>query len=1530
MADYISQRFLGVLTHFEFILVNENQEYCLKRDTLQGLGEIIRLLATNNYVTPFRFKILSVLKTALTITKPDLRKLSLGVFSIFIHSVDIQSLGPLLSNIVVTLECFITEFQVEVNEILRYLIIDNRSLLSNHLSDLFFLRDTRIDFVIKNEVKKQIKDASSDPNNNFLHRFRKLYKNIKHENLSVELFALKYLKLLFKKNRLQLNNLIVHQDYLETEFEDLLTYLMARCKDENSNLQVRAGECLGEIGAVEPSFLSMNYSNQYDDISLSIHTDHFTISSLTKLCRAHQSSQNTQYVDSFALSIQEILLARSINDKKSIWRTFPENMREIMTPLLSSCYTPMPRKSKDYNYLIFGSSTSHTVLEWGYLWSSQMIDNMHEDDETQKLLGSIKYSVRRSMTILSQFLPYTLLHFLQSSTDDKKELVFDELQHIFITVMTHNHKIVTNKVHYLKTLNFAPVNVDYENEKSKNTKYFDIVEQACKCAKLVFSQFDFLEKWKEQWKICQSITHKNYVLVDQFLDKFDKKFLAEVNLKCGEYARALLYLEIYVGNKDNEKLQNELPLFTKIYAELLDVDSLEGITAIRKNEPTLNDSILLNKGIGRHQDSVACFERMMAVEDLNLEQITDMVNCYLQLDQPSTAIVFSQKYLEKYSRCDMKSSEALQLQELQAESLWRLSRFDELEELLDNPDMQHSDTWGVRCGQLFNTFRNNQNEKFANEMEHARLSVLKLLKNTEVEHCAYQKGYPNIIKLQMLNEFENVQELVQNKNIEKCDFLEKLFSNWDSRLEFLQPTANTIEPILCLRRILLNEAKELVNRNHPDTNHSVMNTKINQYIAKLWIKSTELAAKAKMFQQARFYIISAEPYKPKELFIAKAKLFWENNDSLNTFKILESGIKDLLSSNNVTDYKDLDLKHSQLYAEATLMLANYNAEKQHIEPRINIEYYENARIANPKAEISHICLAQFIEGQIKGIDPNDTEKIGSMSLSLITTYAASLRHGQDFVYQAMPRVLTIWLDYTAKNLNKECKDIQTKMNNFIDNFRTTVSSYTFYTAFSQLVSRICHSSQTVITILKCILVEVIYNYPAQSLWMIFSLANSVNPIRQKHCTDIIRNKRLSSPEISTLINNFDTLSKKLIALTKSYKSDDRSPTIQKYMKSLPELLGSKHFSKIILPSQKNMQRVEANSPLLLHQMEHVYIHSVKNQLTVLQSLQSPLKITFVGSDGKDYIFLLKSRDDLRKDFRLMEFSAVVKKYLLADPDARHRRLNIRTYSVLPLNEECGIIEWIPNLKTFRSILLELYKEIGGAMSSRQLSNYLNKSRSLAQKRESFTNTILPLHPPVFSKWFRRRFSVPHSWYQAKSSYIKTTAVMSMVGYIVGLGDRHGENILLDEMNGELMHVDFDCLFNKGELCEIPEMVPFRLTHNMVDGMGPLGVEGLYRKCCEITLRILEDKKETLLSVLRPFVYDPLVVEGKSFVNTGRTDENAMKNIRNIEQRLKGLVNLKKEKESVSLSIEGQVKFLISQATDLDNLASMYAGWNSCL
>ena len=90
----------------------------------------------------------------------------------------------------------------------------------------------------------------------------------------------------------------------------------------------------------------------------------------------------------------------------------------------------------------------------------------------------------------------------------------------------------------------------------------------------------------------------------------------------------------------------------------------------------------------------------------------------------------------------------------------------------------------------------------------------------------------------------------------------------------------------------------------------------------------------------------------------------------------------------------------------------------------------------------------------------------------------------------------------------------------------------------------------------------------------------------------------------------------------------------------------------------------------------VYIQDFHERVSILSSLQRPRKVTVKGTDGKNYDFLCKPKDDLRKDARLMEFNCIVNKLLQRDPESRRRQLRIRTYAVVPLNEECGILEWV--------------------------------------------------------------------------------------------------------------------------------------------------------------------------------------------------------------------------------------------------------------
>lgn len=334
----------------------------------------------------------------------------------------------------------------------------------------------------------------------------------------------------------------------------------------------------------------------------------------------------------------------------------------------------------------------------------------------------------------------------------------------------------------------------------------------------------------------------------------------------------------------------------------------------------------------------------------------------------------------------------------------------------------------------------------------------------------------------------------------------------------------------------------------------------------------------------------------------------------------------------------------------------------------------------------------------------------------------------------------------------------------------------------------------------------------------------------------------------------------------------------------------------------------------------------------MTSLVRPKRITLRGTDGNRYTMMAKPKDDLRKDSRLMEFNRLVNRQLARDGEARRRRLHIRTYTVIPLNDECGLLEWVPNLSGLRQVLLTLYRQRGNMMTNAELKQVAPQlDDPLPKKRSIFTETLLARHPPVLSQWFLTAFSEPESWYRSRLNFARTAAVMSMIGYILGLGDRHGENILLDASCGDCVHVDFNCLFNKGELFDWPERVPFRLTHNMVDALGPTGVEGVYRTACEVTMSVMRQQREALMCVLRPFVHDPLVEWSRPDRRAARdvaeiVNERAQAHVGDIEQRLRGQVRSKLKPVPIPLSVSGQVNYLIEEATSLDNLCQMYIGW----
>lgn len=420
-----------------------------------------------------------------------------------------------------------------------------------------------------------------------------------------------------------------------------------------------------------------------------------------------------------------------------------------------------------------------------------------------------------------------------------------------------------------------------------------------KCAKIVFGLLDFFERYlcKLVLKYTKAHEKEDYRMVKQFIERFDYKMLARANYECEEYARALWYIEKYIDYDSGSRLQRELGFLAKIHAELLDPDSVEGAMTIKEEEPSLEEQILTYNVTGRLHESAVCFERIMQIQKNNPAIMKDMVGCYLGMDQPETALLVAETFYSKFA----DENPDLFLQANCAEPLWRLSRWDELEKLIQEPGVKETDIWGINCGRLLIDFRASKHEEFDREIDRFRLSLLRVLKTHESEQSIYQKCYSQILKLHMLTEIQKAEEIMRKIGNQVTDSqvsrtLNNMLSDWASRNELLQPTSHVMEPLLCLRRIILNEMQQLLETRLAEKPRALQTVRetINQSIGNLWVQSTRLASKAKMFQQAALYIFNAEKYKPPELYIEKAKLYWEKGDQTNAFKVLDTGINDTM------------------------------------------------------------------------------------------------------------------------------------------------------------------------------------------------------------------------------------------------------------------------------------------------------------------------------------------------------------------------------------------------------------------------------------------------------------------------------------------------------------------------------------------------------------------------------------------------------------------------------------------------------------
>ncbi|XP_032621521.1 serine/threonine-protein kinase ATR isoform X5 [Chelonoidis abingdonii] len=1517
MADYLQPKLLGILAFFNMQLLSSSVGIEDKKMALNSLMSLMKLMGSK-HISSVRVKMMTTLRTGLRY-KDDFPELCCRSWDCFVRCLDHAYLGSLLSHVIVALLPLIHVQPKETAAIFYFLIVENRDAVQDFLHEIYFLPDhpelKEIQIVLQEYRKESSKSSDLQTT------LQLSMKAIQHENVDVRIHALTSLKETLYRNQEKLIKYATDSETVEPVISQLVTVLLIGCQDANSQARLLCGECLGELGAIDPGRLDFSTSetqgNNFTFVA-GVEDPNFGHGLLIELTRAFMAyADNVRAQDSAAYAIQELLSIYDCRETNTdcpgsrLWRRFPEHVQEILEPHLNTRYKSY-QKAVNWSKMkkpIYLSKLGNNFAEWSATWAGYLITKVRHD-LASRVFSCCSIMMKNDFRVTIYLLPHILVYVLLGCNQEDQQEVYAEI----MAVLKHDD-MCTRRLQ------------DSASDLSQLS------------TQTVFSMLDHLTQWarhKFQMLIAEKTVSKSskdrgdlkassedyaeYQSVTRFLDLIPQDTLAAASFRSKAYTRAVMHFESFITEK-KQNIQEHLGFLQKLYAAMHEPDGVAGVSAIRKAEPSLKEQILEHESIGLLRDATACYDRAIQLESDQIIHYHGVVKSMLGLGQLSTVITQVNGVLA--NRPEWTS----ELNAYRVEAAWKLTQWDLLENYLA-ADVKSS-TWSVRLGQLLLSAKKKNTAAFYETLKVVRAEQIVPLSAASFERGSYQRGYEHIIRLHMLCELEHsIVPLFQQMDGDHG----KESLNWIARIEMTQNSYRAKEPILALRRALLS-----LNKRQD----------YSELVGECWLQSARVARKAGHHQTAYNALLNAGESTLSELYIERAKWLWSKGEVHQALIVLQKGVEVCFPENKAAS----DTKSQLIHGRAMLLVGRFMEETANFESNAVMKKYKDVTFFLPEWEDGHFYLAKYYDKLMPMVTDNKMEKQGDLIRYIVHHFGRSLQYGNQFIYQSMPRMLSLWLDFGAKAY--ECEKVGrpdrvqmrndlAKINKVITDHTNHLAPYQFLTAFSQLISRICHSHEEVFVVLMEIVAKVFLTYPQQAMWMVTAVSKSSYPMRVNRCKEILNKAILMKASLGKFIGDATRLTDKLLELcNKPVDGNNSTLSMSVHFKTLKKLVEDQTFSEILIPLQSVMIPTLPSIPGTHSNHDPfpghwAYIAGFDDTVEILASLQKPKKITLKGSDGKAYIMMCKPKDDLRKDCRLMEFNSLINKCLRKDAESRRRELHIRTYAVIPLNDECGIIEWVNNTSGLRNILIKLYKEKGVYMTGKELRQHmLPKSAPLSEKLKMFKETLLPRHPPIFHEWFLRTFPDPTLWYSSRSAYCRSTAVMSMVGYILGLGDRHGENILFDSLTGECVHVDFNCLFNKGETFEVPEIVPFRLTHNMVNGMGPMGTEGLFRRACEVTMRLMRDQREPLMSVLKTFIHDPLVewskpVKGNTKAQVNETgevvNEKAKTHVLDIEQRLQGVIKTRNRVKGLPLSIEGHVHYLIQEANNENLLCQMYMGW----
>ncbi|KAL2429595.1 Serine/threonine-protein kinase tel1 [Exophiala dermatitidis] len=576
----------------------------------------------------------------------------------------------------------------------------------------------------------------------------------------------------------------------------------------------------------------------------------------------------------------------------------------------------------------------------------------------------------------------------------------------------------------------------------------------------------------------------------------------------------------------------------------------------------------------------------------------------------------------------------------------------------------------------------------------------------------------------------------------------------------------------------------------------------------------------------------------------------------------------------------------------------------------------------------------------------------TLILQCLENYLLSMRASDEYPNDTL-RFLALWLNQAdSKEANKSVRK-----------HLGTVPSYKFAPLVNQLSSRLLDIYDDFQQLLMELMFRICSDHPFHSLYQVFAasksksakadeVAVSRNAAANK-LAELIAKKSVSSP-IWVAIHNCSIA---LYRVTQERAADKDLKTGAKF--PLRKLLSAQKLEQTLSTSAVKIPPPTMNIPLRPDRdYSSVPVFSkFEPYISIAGGVSAPKIVTMVATDGSRHKMLLKGgNDDLRQDAIMEQVFEQVSNLLREHRTTRQRNLGIRTYKVIPLNTNAGIIEFVKDTIPLHDYLLPAHtryfpKDYKPNRCRKEIADAQNKP--LDQRIRAYRTVVANFHP-VMRFFFMEHFPDPDDWFYKRLNYSRSTAAVSILGHVLGLGDRHGHNILLDEKSGDVVHIDLGVAFEAGRVLPVPEVVPFRLTRDLVDGMGLTGVEGVFRRCCNFTLEALRRDQEAIMTILDVLRYDPLYSWSisplrlqKMQENHGQADDGTTTATSggalaggggaavdlNIKRDAVGepseadrALTVVAKKLSKSLSVEATVNELIRQATDERNLAVLYCGW----